>query len=538
MKEERIRTGGSVTSPDVPAMWTVPSVLALLVVVAVAAAARLYRVGWQPLWLDEGWSEWASRQTLDYLWRVWPAVDPHPPLYYTLLKGWHALAGNSEAAMRLPSVLFGVATVPLVFAMGRMLDVGRSGVVCGSLAAAMFALSPVHLQYAQEARPYSMLTWAVALAMVCAMWLMVNPGRACATRQQLAAVAGGAWLPYVLICLATGLAWITWAHYTGGAAVVAVAVALLYWWTTDARRCRQAARRLLMTGAFALLLCLPNLWLLVDNLTTAVAGVEWLKAPSLSGIQRVTIRIVGTTGGEGFYAFVIVWTLAVLGVVFLWRDGRRAIVSLLAAVALLPPVAELTVSALGRPVFLERTLIYINLPLFVAAGYALSRIRTLPVQVMVALTVLAPLTLGGVSYFRDFHKEPWHRVAEELASFLPPGGVTLLLPAHNAVALDYYAQRTNATFKSIGIPADWPQPALGRPASDALPVRKRLDAGDMIRVREYAARSERLALVVRNPAVQDPESLVIREIQKTHALESSWQDGTVTVMKFSLRRVE
>ncbi len=44
----------------------------------------------------------------------WTVDDIQPPLYYYLLAGWTRVAGHSEA-LRLPSVLFGTATVALLW---------------------------------------------------------------------------------------------------------------------------------------------------------------------------------------------------------------------------------------------------------------------------------------------------------------------------------------------------------------------------------------------------------------------------------------
>ena len=74
---------------------------------------RLWLMSDLPLWLDETWSamiatqpDWAS------FWReAW--LDCNPPLYYAGLKLWVAAAGDSNLALRLPSL---VLTVGAAFA--------------------------------------------------------------------------------------------------------------------------------------------------------------------------------------------------------------------------------------------------------------------------------------------------------------------------------------------------------------------------------------------------------------------------------------
>jgi len=45
--------------------------------------------------------------------------DTAPPLFYGLLHGWMALAGDSEFAVRLPSALAGILTIAIVLRLAR-----------------------------------------------------------------------------------------------------------------------------------------------------------------------------------------------------------------------------------------------------------------------------------------------------------------------------------------------------------------------------------------------------------------------------------
>jgi predicted membrane-bound mannosyltransferase len=102
--------------------------LALLgLVLAVAAWLRLAPLGEAPLWQDEAYSLWFSEQSWDFLWRVVPLFENHPPLYYGLLKAWREVAGSSEAALRFPSAVAGIGLVAVMALAGRIAGGGRSG---------------------------------------------------------------------------------------------------------------------------------------------------------------------------------------------------------------------------------------------------------------------------------------------------------------------------------------------------------------------------------------------------------------------------
>ncbi|MFB0536733.1 MAG: glycosyltransferase family 39 protein, partial [Anaerolineae bacterium] len=132
-----------------------------LVITLLALALRLYRLGAQSLWYDEGVSVYLSRMSLPQL-TAWTADDIQPPLYYYLLHFWLPLFGqfSSEFVVRFPSLFFGVLTVPLMYRMGQHLF----GTMAGLLAALLAAISPLYLWYSQETRMYTMLTFLCLLS--------------------------------------------------------------------------------------------------------------------------------------------------------------------------------------------------------------------------------------------------------------------------------------------------------------------------------------------------------------------------------------
>jgi uncharacterized membrane protein len=91
--------------------------------------------------------------------RALAAEEPHhPPIYYLLGHLWLGVFGNSIAATRALSAVISLFALPLAFWLGVELYDSRRA---GWLALALFALSPVVIVYAQEAREYSL--WTVAI---------------------------------------------------------------------------------------------------------------------------------------------------------------------------------------------------------------------------------------------------------------------------------------------------------------------------------------------------------------------------------------
>ncbi|NJN20449.1 MAG: hypothetical protein HC812_03600 [Leptolyngbya sp. RL_3_1] len=91
----------------------------------------------------------------------------HVPLYYALTYGWIKLFGQSVTALRALALVFSLAALPLFYDLSRRLF--QSPIVAG-LAVALMAVSPFHVLYSQEARPYSL--WM--LITVLSSWALVT----------------------------------------------------------------------------------------------------------------------------------------------------------------------------------------------------------------------------------------------------------------------------------------------------------------------------------------------------------------------------
>jgi uncharacterized membrane protein len=88
--------------------------------------------------------------------------ESNPPLYYVLAWGWAKAFGTGEAGLRSLSALFGAATVPVAFLLGRQLADRRAGLVL----AALVAVNPMLIWYSQEARSYALLIFFGALSLL------------------------------------------------------------------------------------------------------------------------------------------------------------------------------------------------------------------------------------------------------------------------------------------------------------------------------------------------------------------------------------
>jgi mannosyltransferase len=149
----------------------VPAYALLLFLVLLAFSLYVFRLDYQSLWYDEGFSVYLARMNLGEI-TARTANDIHPPLYYYLLHFWIRLAGDAEFSLRFLSAIFGVLTVPLIWAAGKRL----LGETTGVLTAGLVALSPLFLWYSQEARMYTLVTFLCLLSTYLLLRVMHGSG--------------------------------------------------------------------------------------------------------------------------------------------------------------------------------------------------------------------------------------------------------------------------------------------------------------------------------------------------------------------------
>ena len=142
-----------------PEWWPLAALLVL------AAALRFSTLGLQSFWYDEAFTPvHVLHASLGATLHGVVHTENTPPLWYVLIWAWSRLFGTGALALRLPSAVFGVATVAAAWAIGRELTGRRATAIA---AAAFVAVNPLFVWYSQEARAYGLFVLTSALAMLC-----------------------------------------------------------------------------------------------------------------------------------------------------------------------------------------------------------------------------------------------------------------------------------------------------------------------------------------------------------------------------------
>jgi len=121
------------------------------------------------LWLDEIWSvKNALKSPLEILLCQDPARSyPFHLVLHVFLK-----FGNNEFMARLPSAIFGILAIPLIYLLGKQLYNKNVGL----LSAFMLTFWPFHVWYSQEARMYSLFLLATTASMLMFSRLLAKGG--------------------------------------------------------------------------------------------------------------------------------------------------------------------------------------------------------------------------------------------------------------------------------------------------------------------------------------------------------------------------
>lgn len=431
-----------------------PDVIAGLAVI-VAGILRVYSLGTESLWLDEAksWSYVTRMYTTRGILLELPKQDPHPPLYYLLLDGWTAVFGTSEAALRAPSVFFGVATVALTYLVGAKLFDRWAGVVTAGLV----TVSSFHIYYSQEARMYSLLCFLSLLSLYFFIDLVEreNWGQLTINLYILSTVALGYTHVYGLfVILAQG-------SYVGLRALLATDR-----WPgpnrLDVPSGSLTVKQWVGIQIFTGLMLLPWLFTFASRVLNVSAGgntrVGWLSTPT-PGLLFTTVKSYFGQGQGGIVSAGLSIALIVsFAALVTYRSeigripvpDRATLMSVLwfAVPVLVPFVVSLTVT----PILSPRYTISASIGLFLLVGKAVQTIRPVaptPVRVLLVCVLIGGVAASLPAYYGADQKEQWKEVVNEIESSADEDALVVMSDGYTRTAYDYYSTRTELTIRGV-----------------------------------------------------------------------------------------
>jgi len=384
--------------------------LAVVAAFFVFALLLTWRLGEREMWLDETITV-GHTNTPESVYDAF-----HPMGYYWLLYRWRQVFGGSDLALRAFSVPWALASLLLVWLLGRALLPPPQA----ALAAWLYALSPFVLLYARAAR-YFALTGAVALAVAYFALLAWREGK---------------WWQYLGLGLASAM--LLWTNY-----VPSLFLPLVYGWLLVVAWRRRQRAGWLLAAAFPLALAVRKAeWMLFS--AREVAGIS---APPLHTSAQIVLlklllpfyaALVGET--TDFWRFQVVIPVALAGlvlwgagVVAVWRhrQSSRWLLLLPWPATVLAVAFVLTALAPAEPWPRASSLSLFALPFFLLTLAAGAGALPRPAAVLLVAIFLLGQGYGVCNYLtrQQFlnpgYNVPWRQVNEFIQSRGKPGDIAV-----------------------------------------------------------------------------------------------------------------
>lgn len=412
------------TERDTP--WSGP-VLAAATATVVALLVGLRHLGRVGFWYDEGQTVGTvDRPVGDALWRIvhWE-VNQSP--FHLLATAWIRL-GESEAFLRLLALGFWVATVPLLFLLGRRLVDER----VGAIAAVAYALHGFALEWGQQFRGYTMAAFFTTLATLALARLLEAP----TTRRG------------VIYGIVAALA--AYSHFFAILVLGAHAVTALV------AGHRMPRRPFVVAGLVGGVLLAPLGWFL---LTAENDPISWVGEGSRSQV----LDVVTDLAGGGTLPLIAYAAAGALGLLAL----RRSVVTrgwteswpilLIGLWVVMPLAIAVVATATVKPLLVARFLLVIVPGLALLAAVGIADLADRGRRAGAAAVLAGLLVASAVGVTQTWGRptlEDWRGAVAYVADNAAPGDVVVVVPSLAVHPVRYYLERSGADGVELDSPDD------------------------------------------------------------------------------------
>jgi 4-amino-4-deoxy-L-arabinose transferase-like glycosyltransferase len=427
--------------------WASSKTRALILVLLLAFALRLFHLEEKEMWYDEAFAVlYAEKGLASIIYgTITPvegaAADIHPLLYYFFLHGWMRF-GQSALIIRFPSLVFGLLSLCLIYRIGNELFGSKVGV----LACALAAIAPFHIWYSQEARMYSLL----CLLSLLSIYFFI---KACKDEK---------WLHWIGFGLCTGVS--LYAHNLAFLVPLTLDLLVLLY-----RRWNLIGRLLLAHGV-SLLVFLPWL-LLVPGQFAKVQQAYWVPKPGLTELVRTLIVFTfNLPVPDGLLPLTLFFSLLLLALTtyrvlrhsHASRDRSAWGIDLSLGLSFIPMLTMFAVSQI-KAVYIERALLSSALLYYitVARGMLQSRLPRLVILSLVPVPLLLATSLWYQYNCADFPRSPFRQANAYLRDHCETGDTIVhenklsFFPSHyydRTLAQEYVGDAPGSSTDTLALP--------------------------------------------------------------------------------------
>lgn len=331
----------------------------------------------QSFWLDEAAQVIESARPLSQQLNI--VSDFHPPLFHLLLHFWMK-AGTSEVWIRILPLIFGISSIYLIYKLAQTFG----NKTFAYLSAFLLAVSPYHLWYSQEARPYMLF---VFLSLASTLMLLKKR-----------------WAAYTISLMLT--------MYSLYFAPFLVLAHLAYIFIFEKKCLKNFLVSIILTG-FACLLWIPSF---LSQLQVGTNGffTGWTDVVSVGAVKNIPLTFAKFIFGRGtlenkFIYFLVILPEFMVFTVSVWMLRKNKEGKVLLTLFFVPLLFTLLVS-LFLPVVAPQRLIFL-LPFFYLIISLGLNILQRKWRVLCLLIVLSTSLAGIIQYYFNPYvaREQWRQ---------------------------------------------------------------------------------------------------------------------------------
>lgn len=401
-------------------------------------------------WFDEYASLFFADQPLSRLWSTWIVRETNPPLFYTLLKCWHAVVGDTVLWLRLLPELGGALQLALFAGLGQALF-GRRGAYYAVL---IVGCSAQTVAFHQMLRGYVFAADALALSLLgLLLWHQSGERRPGFLLLYASAAAAG------IYCHTTLIFW----------PVVATPAYLIANIRHLPRARWQIVRQLVLANSA--IIAMAGWWIFITVQQVGQAGdrIGWI--PVLGPMQALlmilqTALLLFVRGSAVDLVMYLILSIALfIALGILLRKSETRLVGL---AALIGPIVFFVVSWIQPIITMQTSYIFTTFTVLAFTGLIVALPRT-TLQVATA-SMLCLLLLGNLALHRhDLRLEDWDGALRTVSS-RPHAALLVSGETMAVVTGQACAQALNARpcpFRLIALATPFPDSIWARGSSPA-----------------------------------------------------------------------
>lgn len=414
--------------------------LILLAILLVAFTLRIYQLGSESLWLDEGLSIlWARLSPVQLIQGI-SNIELQPPLYYLVLHFWINFFGDSEFSVRFLSLIFGVLAVFMIYKVGRLIFDEKTGL----LGALLLAVSTFHIYFSQETRMYSLLVFLALASMYCFLKLLKEKN------------------PVYSVGYVLSTIFLIYTQYSVFPIIIVQNIFFFTIFLSSKRDSRPSLKKWLLLQLIVVFLYAPWFGALAKQLggvfrpdTPNDPSITLLSPPKFT--IPLIIRFFTQYCGTRVLASIF-FTLSFFSLVSFKK--RRPHIDLahldkyyFLALWLFSPILLGFIPKITSILYYAKYLIANSPPLFLLAAKGLDNIRLKYLRYGVLVLLIALSLVNVREIYTKINKEPWERAVSYIEKNAQPGDLLIFTPPYfQETVFDYYSKRED--LDKMGFPTE------------------------------------------------------------------------------------